>query len=519
MKKNTPPSRNVSSAGAGVKGSDDPTAAAGTEEITLVRTLGFWGSFSLGYADVGADIFLALGVVVTWAMGAAPLAFLFASILYACTGLSYAELAAAYPVAGGGAVYARKSFGDLAGFIAGWGLLLDYTIDIPLFALVSIGYLGFFIPPLHHPLLFGPIAALLVGILIVLNYIGIRESAFLNVVFVVLGLVGLISVLVLGFATTWSWGMVVGQIHWGTEPPLEYFFYAVSVATVSFIGLESISQAAEETRNPGRLIPRTTLTLIASIIFFSVAMALLAVGVVPWQLLAEGTKDPVAVLATALPFGFLIAPFIAFIGATLCYVSANSGIVGVSRVTYEMGRSNLLPQWFNRLHPKYRTPYRSIIVFSAIGIALAFLGDLQFLVDLYNVGALVNYMMVNLSMIRLRNTHSDDPRPWRCPGVLGIPWRGKCLEIPINALIGFIACATVWLMIIILHPWGRIGGALWFFGGAAIYAFYRKRRGLPVFTAREEEGEWPKLISQSIAPSTPIARAANNPPKASSNPT
>jgi len=513
MGKNAPSLHDGAPVRAEAKGPADLQDLKGDEEVTLVRTLGFWGSFSLGYADVGADIFLALGVVVTWAMGAAPLAFFFASILYACTGLSYAELAAAYPVAGGGAIYARKSFGDLAGFIAGWGLLLDYTIDIPLFALVSIGYLGFFIPPLHDPLLFGPVAALLVGILIILNYIGIRESAFLNVVFVVLGIIGLISVLILGFATSWSWGMVVGQIHWGTEPPLEYFFYAVSIATVSFIGLESISQAAEETRNPGRIIPKTTLTLIASIIFFSVVMALLAVGVVPWQLLAQGTKDPMAVLASALPFGFIVAPFIAFIGATLCYVSANSGIVGVSRVTYEMGRSNLLPQWFNRLHPKYRTPYRSIIVFSAIGIALAFLGDLEFLVDLYNVGALVNYMMVNLSMIRLRNTHAEDPRPWRCPGVLRIPWRGKRLEIPINALVGFVACATVWLMIIFLHPWGRIGGAIWFFGGAALYAFYRRRRGLPLLTAGEEW--WPTPHSSPMPPA-PLSKAADNSPKGDS---
>jgi APA family basic amino acid/polyamine antiporter len=83
-------------------------------------------------------------------MGAAPLAFLMASILYACTGLSYAELAAAHPVAGGGAVYARKAFGNAASFISGWGLLLDYTIDISLFAVASIGYLGYLFPSFTH---------------------------------------------------------------------------------------------------------------------------------------------------------------------------------------------------------------------------------------------------------------------------------------------------------------------------------------------------------------------------------
>ncbi len=459
-------------------------------EVTLVRSLGFWGSFSLGYADVGADIFLALGVVVLWAAGAAPLAFLIASILYACTGLSYAELASAYPVAGGGAIYSRKAFGDPAGFVAGWGLLLDYVVDIPLFALISIGYLSYFFPFLQSYILIfgfipvsvmGVVSAILVSILIVLNYIGIRESASLNIVFVVLGLFGLVIVLLLGFSTVWSWAYMVGQIQWGVAPSTGNFLHAISVATVSFIGLESISQAAEETKNPGRTIPRTTLLLIGCIIFFSVIVSVLAVGVVPVQILASGTADPMAVLASALPFAFILAPFIAFIGITICYVSANSGIIGVSRVTYEMSRSNLLPQWFNKLHPKYRTPHRSIILFTAIGIGLAFLGNLSLLVDLYSFGALISYMMVNLSMIQLRNSHPDDVRPWRTPGTLKIPWKdGKSAEVPINAVIGFISCFAVWLIVVLFKPYGLMGGTLWFLIGFALYAIYRKHRRLPL---------------------------------------
>jgi APA family basic amino acid/polyamine antiporter len=462
-----------------------------------VRSLGFWGSFSIGYADVGADIYIALGVVVTWAMGAAPLAFLMASILYACTGLSYAELAAAHPVAGGGAVYARKAFGNAASFIAGWGLLLDYTIDISLFAVASIGYLGYLFPILHASLLIpvaimgytiplsisitGLVAAVLVTFLIILNYIGIRESAFLNTIFVVIDMVGLSIILAIGFTMAWSWGMVVGQIQWGTQPPIGSFFYAVSIAIVSFIGLESISQAAEETREPSRIVPKTTLALIAAVILFSVGVTLLAVGVVPWQLLATSHLDPMAAFTGALPFGFLIAPIIAVIGATICYVSANTGIVGVSRVTYEMGRSQLFPRWFNRLHPKHRTPYRSIIAFSIIGIGLAFLGNLELLVDLYNFGALVNYMTVNLALIRLRNSPTEDKHPWRVRGALRIPWRdGRVLEIPITAVIGFASCFLVWVAIVLLHYWGRLGGTLWFLIGFALYALYRRRHGLPL---------------------------------------
>ncbi len=474
--------------------SDDTTVLLQeNDEVTLVRTLGFWGSFGMGFADIGADIFLALGVVVAWAMGAAPLSFLFASVLYACTGLSYTELASTYPIAGGGAVYARKAFGDPAGFIAGWGLLLDYTICIPLFALISIGYLSSFIPALNSYIMIGVIpihvmgvvAAILVGLLIILNYLGIRESANLNVIFVVLCLVGLAILLLIGFSTIWRWAFVLGQISWGVQPTFNSLLYSISIATVSFIGLESISEAAEETKSPGRIIPRSTLLLIVCIIFFTFFVSLLAVGVVPWEIIAAGTVNPLAVLAASLPFGFILVPFIAIIGITISYVSANSGIVGVSRVSYEMSRSKLLPQWFNKLHPKFRTPYRSIILFSVIGIGLAFLGDLNFLVDLYAFGALVSYMMVNLSLIRLRNSQPKQERPWRVPAVIHIPWQnGSKVEVPITAVIGFISCFGVWLIVLLFKEFGRLAGILWFIIGIALYIGYRKYRGLPLGTIK-----------------------------------
>ena len=101
---------------------------------TLKKELGFLGSFSMGFADVGADIFLALGLIAAYSGGAMPFAILIAAGVYVLTGLCYAELASAIPVAGGASVYGERAFGKLAGFIGGWGLMLDYTIDIALFA-------------------------------------------------------------------------------------------------------------------------------------------------------------------------------------------------------------------------------------------------------------------------------------------------------------------------------------------------------------------------------------------------
>ena len=116
------------------------------EEITLKRDLGVLGSFSIGFADVGADIYVALGLVLFFAMGAAPLALAVAALGYMFTALSYAELASAIPKAGGASVFAREAFNDFWGFIAGWGLLLDYTIDIALFGWITHGIPGQLLP-------------------------------------------------------------------------------------------------------------------------------------------------------------------------------------------------------------------------------------------------------------------------------------------------------------------------------------------------------------------------------------
>src|ERR671925_358815 len=125
-------------------------AVAGSE---LRRDVSVWGSYMWGYAAVGADIYTALGIITLAALGLAPLAFLAAGIVFALVGLCYAEMASAYPLAGGGQYFTLRGLGDLAGLVAGAALVLDYTIDIALFTVVAVGYLNFFLPLVtfgHH---------------------------------------------------------------------------------------------------------------------------------------------------------------------------------------------------------------------------------------------------------------------------------------------------------------------------------------------------------------------------------
>src|ERR1700761_7915785 len=144
----------------------------------LRRSVTPWGSFSWGYSDVGADIFVGLGLVLGAAAGASNVAFLFAGIVYVCIGLAYTELAATYPVAGGGQYFVLRGLGDIFGFIAGWAVLLDFTIDVTLFAWTSVDYTSQLVPAFTgstHPWVhFAVTLALIVG-LALLNVIGVRE--------------------------------------------------------------------------------------------------------------------------------------------------------------------------------------------------------------------------------------------------------------------------------------------------------------------------------------------------------
>jgi APA family basic amino acid/polyamine antiporter len=149
----------------------------------LRRSVTPWGSFSWGYSDVGADIFVGLGLVLGAAAGASNVAFLFAGIVYVCIGLAYTELAATYPVAGGGQYFVLRGLGDIFGFIAGWAVLLDFTIDIALFSWSCVDYLSELLPQVsssaHAWSHFSLVVALILG-LCILNIIGVRESTAFN---------------------------------------------------------------------------------------------------------------------------------------------------------------------------------------------------------------------------------------------------------------------------------------------------------------------------------------------------
>ena len=487
--------------------------STGREEHSLKREVGWYGSFSMGYADVGADIYIALGLVSLYAWGGAPLAFLAAASAYVATGLAYAELASTYPYAGGAQVYSMKATNDLMGFLAGWVIMLDYIVDIALFSMASAGYLFFIFPQLKAmhvylgPAKLGPmtiVSMTLIAFLIAINLIGIKESSRFNEAMVTPSLIIQLSILTLGFALAFSPALFWRQVkELGAPLHMEVAYnkwmsirtqnmlYGLTLAMSSFIGIESIAQAAEETRRPHRWIPRASKLSVAVVLFFCLGMSVLALGAMPLREFTADISNPLSVLSSRIPYvGRHFSVLVAVTGFLVTLASANTGVIGVSRVVFSMGKFNLLPRWFYSVHPRTRTPVRTILVFGSMGALLTVLEKLERVADLYNFGALLSYIFVHYSLIALRNRDREAYRPWKAP----VTVRVRGVELPLVGVFGLASCTAIWLMVIAFHPTGRVLGFLWLAAGTVVYTLYRWSSKLPVASRLGAEMVAPGMV-------------------------
>lgn len=479
-------------------------------KLELRRDVSVWGSFMWGYADVGADVYVALGLVVAYAQGVAPLVFAIAGLIYIMIGLAYTELASAYPVAGGGQYFALRGLGDFWGYLSGLGLLFDYTIDIALFSVVSAGYLNFFMELLlgrgieTFVITIGPFqnvhyfwcleTLILILILTWLNYIGVRESSFVNEALGVIIIISESALVTMGFLFAWKPEFLA--LQWKTQiPTLHNFIYGCSLGIISYVGLESISQAAQETKRPATIIPRTSLTLIFTVFLFAVTYSILGLGILPWQTFAEHMDNPMAQLAKAIPIvGFIAGPLIAALGTIILFISSNTGVMGASRIAYSLSGFKLMSPWFSNVHPKYRTPARSILIFSAGGILLTILSFLtpsamDTLGNIYAFGATLGYTMVFIALIRLRFVDPYTPRPYMMPLNLKLSYKGRKIYFPILGVIGTLGVVSILFTVVFTHSIGRIAGPAWVILGFLYYFWYRKKQGLPLLKSIKRDWE------------------------------
>lgn len=448
------------------------------KRFRLRRVLGIPAVFSAGYGNVGSSIYYALGIVALVAMGATPVALGIAGILFIFTALTYAEGTAALPEAGGSASFARHGFGNLAGFIAGWALMLSYIVTISISAFTIPPYLGFFWEPFKESPIIGTMASMgIVFFLMVLNVIGIRETSFINVGAAMLDILTQVSLVVIGFILLFNPTVLISRIvdNWPTPSNL---ILGIAMASIAYTGIETMSQMAEETKRPETNVPRALVMMIIAVLVIFAGISLVSLSAMtPEELASEWSRDPVAGIAFYLPIELIrtvLKPLIAVLAGTILLIATNAGLIGISRLAFSLGTNSLVPPALSRVHTKFKTPYIAIIVFSLIAILILVPGFFEPDVfakmgALYAVGSLLAFMFAHASIISLRVRKPELPRPFK----LGWNIRIRGRELPVSAMIGFAATISIWIIILITEPYSRWVGLGWMVVGLIIYYLYR----------------------------------------------
>jgi len=273
------------------------------EGQSLHRVLGVPALFSTAYGNVGSSIYYALGVVAASALGLTWAVFMLTGLLFVTTALSYAEATTMFPEAGGSSSFARHTFNEFVSFGAGWALMLDYIITIAISAFFVPNYLSAF----WHPLKTWPYNSiggiLVIVILAIVNIVGIKEAARLNIVLAILDLCTQVLLAVVGLFVFLSPKILISQIHLGVAPTWHQFIYGISIGTVAYTGIETISNMAEESSHPGRDVPRAIKYVLAAVlgVYFAISMVGLSAMTVHYNVLPVDPQTKVILPTHVLP--------------------------------------------------------------------------------------------------------------------------------------------------------------------------------------------------------------------------
>src|SRR6266498_853131 len=232
----------------------------------LERVLGTPALFATAYGNVGSSIYYALGVTAVFALGLTPLVFVIAGVIFAATTMTYAEGTVRYPEAGGSSSFARHAFNEVVSFGAAWAQMLNYVITISISAFFVPHYLSIFWGPLRTNPWDIIVGAVVIVVLVLLNIVGIQEAAKLNIGLAVIDFATQLLLVMLGFALIFSPHVLSANIHWGQAPTWSNFLLAIPVGMIAYTGIETVSNLAEEARDPARNIP-ASIKLVAAAVF------------------------------------------------------------------------------------------------------------------------------------------------------------------------------------------------------------------------------------------------------------
>jgi basic amino acid/polyamine antiporter, APA family len=436
---------------------------------TLRRSLGVFPLTMLGVGGtIGTGIFVALTTAVPEAGPAVIVSFLLAGITAALTALCYAELASVLPESGSSYAYAYATLGELAAFMIGACLLLEYAVSGSAVAVgwgqylneLLIDLTGFKLPdaiaqPPGHGGYFNLPAVVLVASCMVLLLRGARESAGVNAILVLAKLAVLALFVVIAFKA-----FHIRNLKPFAPKGIVGVGSAASTIFFSYIGLDAVSTAGDEAVNPQRTLPLAIILSLLIVTGAYVLVAIAAVGAQPWTAFA-GQEAGLAVILRNLT-GAAWPAVIISLGAVISIFSVTLIIIyGQTRILFAMSRDGLLPRIFQTVNPKTKVPtYNTMIVSFVIALMAAFV-PLDVLTNLTSLGTLAAFAIVSLGVIVLRRTRPDLPRAYRTPLYPVLP-----------------ACSVLFcLYLIVALPWvTHIMFMVWLSAAGVFYFGYSVRR-------------------------------------------
>ncbi|WP_308836412.1 amino acid permease [Janthinobacterium sp. PAMC25594] len=439
----------------------------------LAKVLGPFDLVLMGIgAIVGTGIFVLTGTGALTAGPALSLSFVVAAVACCFAALCYAEFASTVPVAGSIYTYSYATLGELAAWMIGWDLLLEYGLAA---AAVSVGWSGYFqsllagfgitLPAalsaapgaLPGVTTFINLPALVIMLLLtaMLGW-GVRESARLNNIMVAIK-VGVVLLFIIFGARH------VQPANWQPYMPFGYhgMLSAAALVFFAFIGFDAVTSAAEEVKKPSRDLPIGIIGSLAVCAVLYVVVSAIMTGIVPYQKFL-GVDHPVS-LALQYAGENWIAGFVdlgAILGmTTVILVMA----FGQTRIIFAMSRDGLLPKRLSTVHPRFHTPFFATWLVGIVFGLIAAVIPLNILAELINIGTLAAFTMVSIAVVVLRKKRPDLPRAFRCPGVPYVPALAVILCVGLMTFLSWVTwmAFSIWLVI-----------------GLVIYFGYARRRSL-----------------------------------------
>jgi APA family basic amino acid/polyamine antiporter len=451
--------------------------------------------FAVAYGEIASSLYIALGIVAGEALGLTPLVLLLTGVLFLVISLSYAEGTAAIPETGGAATFVRRAFNDLAGFITGWALFLDFLIVMALSAFFVPHYLGaaFSAPSLRQ----SPWDAVIgCGVIAVVAAVRLVRHTRLHAGALAIAMLDLLvqGVLVLlGIAFLLSPHTLVQGLGFASGQDWSDLAFALPLAMLAYTGLETVANLAEEAREPERTLPRSLFTAIGLVVLVTVLTAAVGLSAYPADngstpLGGKWLEAPLVGIAAAfqgeLP-SFLVTALRVAIGVSGVLIlvgAATTSVSGITRLTYSLAEHGQLPREFARLERRALVSSEAIVLASGLAIALVLItefgadGDPAFLAGIYSFGVLIAFTAAQLAVIRLRVREPGLKRPFRA----GPDVRIGNAQIPLPALVGAPLTFAIWIMALATHSGARYAGTLWLAIGLGVFVVVRRvqRHGL-----------------------------------------